>query len=167
MSILLSLIAAVAENGVIGRDNAIPWHLSTDLRRFKALTLSKPVIMGRKTWDSIGLPLPGRLNIIITRDRHLRAEGVIITHSFIEAQAIAWREAKKNNLNEVFVIGGSEIFRQALPCANRLYMTEILAIVEGDTFFPIFNRERWRLSSSQMVPAGEQDSHPTRYIIYE
>jgi len=101
MSIVLSLIVAVAENGVIGRDNAMPWHLSTDLKRFKALTLSKPVIMGRKTWDSIGRPLPGRLNIVITRDEHFKAEGAAVVHSFAEAQALAREEAEKNGIDEV------------------------------------------------------------------
>lgn len=167
MSTVLSLIVAVAENGVIGKDDAMPWHLSTDLKRFKALTLSKPVIMGRKTWDSIGRPLPGRLNIVMTRDEHFKAEGAVIVHSFAEAQALACKEAEKNSIDEVFVIGGSEIFRQALPFADRMYVTEILAVVDGDTFFPAFDHEEWHTVSSQMVPAGEKDSYPTRYIVYE
>ncbi|RCL02732.1 MAG: dihydrofolate reductase [Candidatus Tokpelaia sp. JSC188] len=167
MNVVLSLIAAVGKNSVIGHNNAMPWRLSTDLKRFKTLTLSKPVIMGRKTWNSIARPLPNRLNIIITRDRSFRANGAIIAYSFKEGQAIAQREAKKKNIDEIFVIGGGEIFREALPFAARLHITEILAILEGDTYFPIFDLEKWRLALSEMVPASKKDSHPTRYSVYE
>jgi len=167
MSIAVALIVAIAKNGVIGMDNAMPWHLSTDLKRFKILTLTNPVIMGRKTWASLGRPLPGRLNIVITRDMHFRAEGAVIVHSLAAAREVAVKEAEKNHVDEIFVIGGSEIFRQAMPFVDRMYMTEILAVVEGDTFFPGFEPDDWRAVSSQVVPAGEKDSHPAHYVIYE
>lgn len=167
MRVLLALIAAIAENGVIGKDNAMPWHLSTDLKRFKALTLAKPVVMGRRTWESLGRPLPRRLNIVMTRDRRFKAEGAVVAHSLAQARCIAETYAEQENAAEIFIIGGSEIFRQALPIADKMYVTEILASVEGDTFFPHFEIDSWRAVSSQMIPAGEKDSHPTRYVVYE
>lgn len=167
MSIAVSLIVAVAENGVIGKNNAMPWRLATDLRRFKALTLAKPVIMGRKTWESLGRPLPGRLNIVISRNRQLQADGARVVHSLAQARKLALSEAEKNGAEEIFIIGGSEIFRQALPFADTMYVTEILAAIEGDTFFPSFDPAAWQALSSQIIPAGEKDSHPTRYVIYK
>lgn len=137
----LSLLAAVARNGVIGRDNALPWRLPEDLRRFRALTLGHPVIMGRKTFDSIlaanGRPLPGRENIVVTRSPGYAAAGCRVVHSIAEAIAAA-SEA------EAFVIGGAEIYALALPLAQRLYLTEIDADFEGDAVFPSYDRREWR-----------------------
>ena len=131
----ISLIVAVAENGVIGRDGTMPWRLSTDLKRFKSLTLGHPVIMGRKTWDSLKKPLPERANIVITRDKSFSSEGAIVAHSLSEARQIAQEEAIKAKMDEIFVIGGGAVFKEALPFADRMYVTEILSPVEGDTFF--------------------------------
>ena len=163
----ISLIVAVAENGVIGRDGAMPWRLSTDLKRFKSLTLGHPVIMGRKTWDSLKKPLPERANIVITRDKSFSSDGAIVAHSLSEARQIAEEEAVKAKTDEIFVIGGGAIFKEALPFADRMYVTEILSPVGGDTFFPSFNPENWRALSTEMVPSGPKDTFPTRFVVYK
>lgn len=167
MSIPLCLIVAVTENGVIGRDGAMPWQLSTDLKRFKAITIGKPLIMGRKTWDSLGRPLPGRMNIVITRDPSFAPQGAVVAHSLQAACEAARIEATRADNPAIFVIGGGEIFKQALPFADRMYITEILASIDGDTFFPAFDADKWKAVDVQMVPQGEKDSHPTRYVVYE
>ncbi|WLT09813.1 dihydrofolate reductase [Bartonella apihabitans] len=167
MMTTLSLIVAVAENGVIGRDGAMPWRLSTDLKRFKSLTLGHPVIMGRKTWDSLGKPLPEKANIVITRDKAFSGEGAIVAHSLSEARQIAEEEAIKAKTDEIFVIGGGAIFKEALPFADLMYVTEILSPVEGDTFFPSFDPENWRALSTEMVPERPKDTFPTRFVVYK
>ena len=134
----LTLIAAVARNGVIGKDNALPWRLSEDLKRFKALTMGHPIVMGRKTWESLGRPLPGRSNIVITRTKDYRAEGATVVHTIDEALATAQDAA------EVFVIGGAEIYTMTLPHADCLQLTELAADFEGDVRFPSFDRSQWR-----------------------
>ena len=138
----VALIVAVAANGVIGRDNALPWHIPEDLKWFKRTTLGKPVIMGRKTWDSIGRPLPGRPNIVVTRQPGWSADGAHTTHSLAEALALAERLSPE--AAEAMVIGGSALFAEALPLAGRLYWTEIHADHQGDTVFPPFDRSGWR-----------------------
>jgi len=135
----LSLIAAVAANGVIGSDNALPWRLPEDLKRFKALTLGHPVIMGRKTFESIGRPLPGRRNLVITHNPRYRAEGCEVLTSLEAALA-----ACAGTADEIFVIGGAQIYAEALPLARRLYLTEIRAEFPGDAHFPAFDRGAWR-----------------------
>jgi dihydrofolate reductase len=160
----LALVVAVAENGVIGRAGGLPWRLSTDLKRFKSITMGKPVIMGRKTWESIGKPLPGRLNVVITRDPDYRAEGARMTGSLDEALAVAQRETEAE---VVCIIGGGEIFREALARADRLHVTYVQAEVEGDAYFPPVDEADWEAVSSEDVPAGEKDVHPTRYVVYE
>lgn len=163
----ICLVVAVAENGVIGREGTMPWRLSTDLKRFKSLTIGNPVIMGRKTWESLKSPLVERTNIIVTRDKNFNAEGAIVTHSFAEARREAEEQTNKDDSKFIFVIGGGEIFKLALPFANRMYVTEILLPVEGDTFFPTFNAEDWCALSTEMVPAGPKDSIATRFVVYE
>lgn len=137
---VLTLIAALARNGTIGRDNALPWRIPEDLQRFKALTLGHPVIMGRKTWDSLGRPLPGRLNIVISRDPTYLAAGATVATSLPQAMTLATAQAPE----EIFIIGGAEIYRLALPLAQRLQLTEIDADVDGDAHFPSFDRSHWR-----------------------
>ena len=146
----LTLIAAVARNGVIGRDNRMPWHLPEDLRHFKALTMGHPMIMGRKTWESLPGRLPGRPHIVVTRDDGYRAEGATVVHSLPAAIANA------GDCGEVFVIGGAEIYAQALATADRLQLTEIDADFDGDTTFPAWDRHQWRETSriSQVSAAG-------------
>lgn len=167
MTISTCLIAAVAENGVIGRKGAMPWHLSTDLQRFKALTLGKPIIMGRKTWDSIGRPLPRRTNIVITRDCTFSAEGAVVAHSLSQACSLAKSVASQNDVEEIFIIGGGEIFQQGFSLADKIFLTEVLASIEGDRFFPIFDKEKWTIVQTQDIPKGDKDSHPTRFVVYE
>ncbi len=164
----IAIYVAIAENSVIGRDGGLPWRLSTDLKRFKADTMGKPVIMGRKTYEGIGKPLPGRLNIVVTRDRGWRAEGVEVAHSLDDAIRLAEARVRcMAGVDEVCVIGGGQIYGQALPLADRLHVTHVLAAVEGDAHFPPIDPAVWRLVRSQDVPAGEKDSHATRHSIYE
>jgi dihydrofolate reductase len=164
----LAIYVAIAENGVIGRDNGLPWKLSTDLKRFKATTMGKPIIMGRKTWQSIGRPLPGRLNIVVTRDPDFRAEGAEIVRSLDEGLKLAAVRGRcMTGADEVCVVGGGEIYRQALPLADRLYVTHVLASPDGDTRFPPIDPEVWKAVSTKEFPAGDKDTHPTRYAVYE
>lgn len=167
MQIPVYLIVAVAENGVIGHDGTMPWRLSTDLKRFKSLTMGKPVVMGRKTWVSLGRPLPGRANIVITRDKNFSADGAIVVHSLSEGLRIGRMEAEKANADAVFVIGGGEIFREAMGLAQKMYVTEIQAKIAGDTYFPVFDPMQWRATFAENVPAGEKDTHASRFVVYE
>jgi len=164
----VAIYVAVAANGVIGRDNGLPWRLSSDLKRFKAGTMGKPIVMGRKTFESIGKPLPGRLNIVVTRDRAFRAEGVETAGSLEDALTLARVRGRcMAGADEICVVGGGEIYRQALPLADRLYVTHVLADFDGDARFPEIDRATWRPVASEEVPAGERDSHATRYAVYE
>ena len=141
MTIPLTLVVAMAKNGVIGNRGALPWRIPEDLKRFKALTLGKPCFMGRKTWDSLPKkPLPGRSNIVVTRDPHFRESGAQVAHSFTEALGIAARETPP----EIMVIGGEAIFAAALPLAHRIALTEVMAAPEGDAFMPVFDRTEWQ-----------------------
>lgn len=157
---MISLIAAMAKNRVIGQSNQMPWHLPADLARFKAITIGKTIIMGRKTFASIGKPLPGRRNIVITRG-NLTNEGCEFVHSLEEALDIAGDE------QEVFVIGGGDIFQQALPRATRLYLTLIDLEVEGDTFFPDWDEQQWQLVSEVAHPQDEKTPYPYRFLLLE
>lgn len=134
----ISLISALAQNRTIGIDNTLPWRLPEDLRHFKALTLGHHILMGRKTYESIGKPLPGRTTVIITRGNYAAPEGVKIAHSLQEAIAICGAD------EEIFFVGGAQLYAQALPLADRLYLTEIQAEVEGDAWFPDYDRAQWR-----------------------
>jgi dihydrofolate reductase len=143
----LSLIVAYAQNRVIGRDNTLPWKLPSDLAHFKRTTLGHPIIMGRKTWESLGRPLPGRRNIVITRDANYPAQGAECVTSL--AQAIA----SVQDLEEAFVIGGAQIYQQALPFAQQVIATEVLASIEGDAFFAPLDKAQWIETSRQSHPA--------------
>ena len=148
---MISLILARADNGVIGNKGGLPWRLADDLRRFKALTMGKPCIMGRKTWESLpSRPLPGRTNIVVTRGRAFAAEGVVVVHSFKEALDRVQEESPA----EVMVIGGAEIFAAALPRVTRIYLTEIHAAPEGDVRFPVFAPQQWRESAREDCVSG-------------
>jgi dihydrofolate reductase len=164
----VTIFVAVAQNNVIGREGGLPWRLSSDLKRFKADTMGKPIIMGRKTWAGLGRPLPGRLNIVVTRDKTFRAEGAEIAQSLEDAIALATVRGRcMAGIDEVCIIGGGEIYRQAMPLADRLHVTHVLAEVDGDTLFPEIEPDAWRVVSQEDVPAGEKDSHATRYTVYE
>ena len=159
---MISVIAAVAHNGVIGKENRLLWRISEDLRRFKAITLGHPVVMGRKTWESLGRPLPGRTHVVISRQRGfvpVDAEGkpapdVRVAGSLEEAMAIFPRE------EEVFVIGGGEIYRQAMEIADTFYLTEVEADYEGDTFFPAWDPAGWQELFTERHERGAQFEHP-------
>jgi len=142
--LLISLIVAVAENGVIGRDGGLPWQISADLKHFKTLTMGKPMIMGRKTFDSIGKPLPGRTSIVITRRKDFAPDGVIVANAWPAALEAAAKTLKESDQQEVMVIGGAEIYALAMSGAKRLYVTEVHEVVEGDTVFPEIDKNRWQ-----------------------
>ncbi len=160
------LIVAVAENGVIGSHNTIPWRLKSDLQRFKQITMNKPVIMGRKTFESIGRPLPGRTNIVVTRDTHFQAAGVAVVTSFGAAQAVALGDALRRFATEIAVIGGAEIYAQWLDIGDRIELTEVHASPDGDTRFPSIDPERWEEVARSRHGAGPDDSADYSYVTY-
>jgi dihydrofolate reductase len=160
------LIVAVAENGVIGANGAMPWRLKSDLARLKALTLGKPVVMGRKTFASIGRPLPGRTNIVVTRDAGFRADGVVVTNSFTAAKAIATGDALRRFATEIAVIGGAEIYAQWMDSADRLEITEVHARPDGDTRFPAVDPAAWEEVARVRNPAGSHDTADFSYVTY-
>ncbi|MEO1746892.1 MAG: dihydrofolate reductase [Pseudomonadota bacterium] len=176
---VISMIVAVSENGIIGRDGDMPWRLSSDLKRFKALTLGHPVIMGRKTFESIGKPLPNRLNIVITRDMDWATDGAMRVSSLGAAIELATAnlesihdhaddDADPDELpKEVFIIGGGQIYAQAIDYADALYVTEVLAEIDGDTSYPENDENQFEPTHWEDVPKGEKDSHDTRFVIWE
>jgi len=157
---IVSLIVALDDNGVIGRDGGLPWRLSADLRRFKSLTMGHHLVMGRKTFDSIGRPLPGRTSIVLTRQTGWSAPGVLVAASLADALALAGHDS------EVFVIGGAELFRQAWPRVARLYLTRVHAKVEGDVRLDPWDESRWRLVSRESGPADAQNQYPYSFEVY-
>ena len=160
------LIVAVAENGVIGANGAIPWRLKSDMARLKALTMGKPVVMGRKTFVSIGRPLPGRTNIVVTRDAAYRAAGAVVTTSFADAKAIATGDALRRFATEIAIIGGAEIYAQWMDIADRLEVTEVHARPEGDTYFAAIDPAEWEEVARVRNPAGPDDSADFSYVTY-
>jgi dihydrofolate reductase len=167
VSIPLFCIVAVAENGVIGRANGLPWRLKSDLQHFRALTLGRPVLMGRKTFLSIGRPLPKRTNIVVTRDHAFAAHGVVAAPDIARALAVARSDALRRGADSIAVIGGAEIFRRLLPLARRLELTLVHAHPEGDVVLPDFDRSAWREVSRTEHPAAPGDSASYAFIRYE
>tara|TARA_R110002073_G_scaffold186197_2_gene344759 strand:+ start:2139 stop:2654 length:516 start_codon:yes stop_codon:yes gene_type:complete len=158
--IRLALIVARGTNGVIGRDGDLPWRLKSDLAWFKKVTFGKPVIMGRKTWDSLPKkPLPGRANIVVTRQKDFVADGALICHSLDDAIQTGRQRAKENRIEEVCVIGGTQVFADTLNRADRLYLTEVDASPDGDTFFPDMDESDWTQIAREAHEAGEGDDH--------
>jgi dihydrofolate reductase len=164
---LVTLVVASARNGVIGKDGGLPWRLSSDLKRFKSNTIGRPVIMGRKTFQSIGRPLPGRDNIVVTRDRSFTPEGVVTAPDIAAAVELARAKGREAGKGEICVIGGGEIYRQTFDMADRLIVTFVEAEIDGDTYFPAIDSKVWKEVSSEFHPAGEKDSHATRHVVYE
>ena len=159
---------ARARNGVIGRDGGLPWRLKSDLQLFKRLTLGKPVIMGRKTWDSLPKkPLPGRLNLVLSHDQSFDPFGAIVCESLREAIEIGREQAMEDGVDEICVIGGVAIFEAALPKARRLYLTEVDAEVAGDVVFPPFDETQWREVSREVFAAGEGDDFGYTFRVLE
>jgi dihydrofolate reductase len=165
--IRLSLIAAVAENRVIGFGNDMPWRLSSDMKRFKRLTMGKPVIMGRKTFETLGKPLQGRHNIVVSRRLGFEPAGVTVAPSFEAALIAAEEGARASGDDEIMVIGGGEIYAAAMPLADRLYLTHVEAKPEGDTRFPVIDPAVWRAVSAERWPASDKDSAPTTFVVYD
>ena len=162
----ISLIIAVAENGVIGRNGALPWHVPSDLKTFRRITMGKPVVMGRKTYDLIGKPLPGRDNIVVTRDAGFSADGIDRAASVDDALDIARRKATERGVDEIMVIGGAEIFALTIPLANRIYLTRIHARPDGDVTFPEPDPRIWReVSRSPVTPDPRDDATATLLIL--
>jgi dihydrofolate reductase len=160
------LIVAVADNGVIGARGALPWRLKSDMQRFKALTIGKPVVMGRKTFASIGRPLPGRTNIVVTRDVDFRARGAAVTNSFTGARAVALGDALRRRATDIAVIGGAGIYQQWMDIADRLEVTEVHARPEGDTYFAAIDAATWEEVARVRNPAGPDDSADFSYVTY-
>jgi len=168
----LVLVVARGSNGVIGRDGGLPWRLRSDLQRFKAITVGKPCIMGRKTWESLPLrPLPGRLNVVLTRDEGYeqegRSRGALVCTSLDEALEIAREQAADDGVDEICVIGGVALFAAALPRAKRLYITEVDAAPEGEAVFPDFDESQWTETARETHPAGEKDDHGFTFRVLE
>jgi dihydrofolate reductase len=167
MTFPLVIVVAAAENGVIGRANRLIWRLKTDLRRYRDLTWGKPMIMGRKTYESIGRPLPGRETVVLTRDPAFSAEGVHVVHAWGEAVAKGEDLAARMGADAVSVVGGAEIYRLALPDTQRIHLTEVHTLPEGDTLFPAFDRTAFRETGRVPHPAGPDDEHPFTFIDLE
>lgn len=154
---MISLIVAAAENNAIGKNNQLLWHLPNDLKFFKNTTWGMPVIMGRKTFESVNKPLPGRFNIVITRQPGWKAEGVMVATDLADAL----RKAEETNCKEAFIIGGGEIYKQGIEIAGKIYLTRVHAVLDGDTFFPAVDESEWQLKASQEFSAD--DKHTFAY----
>jgi dihydrofolate reductase len=157
-------------NGVIGKGAALPWRLAADMRRFRALTMGKPVIMGRKTWESLpdrARPLPGRLNLVLSRQPEYEAPGAVVCDDWTEALAIAREQAAEDQVGEICVIGGADLFALALPGAARIYLTEVDGAPDGDVLMPPIDETGWREVSREAVAAGQQDEYATLFRVLE
>jgi dihydrofolate reductase len=163
----IAFVVAVAENGIIGRNGVLPWQLPSDLKRFRKLTLGKPMIMGRKTYASIGRPLDGRDTIVVTRAKDFSAPGVHVAQSIEEAIALGRALAAKRGADEVAVIGGEEVFRLALPLANRIYLTLVHGQPLGDTRFEFPDAKSWRETAREPMVQGPGDQYPADFVVLE
>jgi dihydrofolate reductase len=161
MKTVVSIIAALAENGVIGRDNSLPWHLPADLRHVRRLTTGHHIILGRKNYESLRKPLPDRVNVVVTRNREYDAPGCVVVHSFQEALTRCQGDS------EVFIFGGAELYAQALGLANRMYLTLVHARIEGDTYFPEFNWNDWRELARERHEADGKNPYAYSFITLE
>lgn len=163
----LSLIVAMAQNRVIGRNNNLPWYLPQDLKYFKAVTMGKPIIMGRKTYDSIGKPLPGRPNIVITRNTDWQAEGVSVVHSLEQALELGESLVEINGGDELMLIGGAQLYTTALPQTDRLYLTQVHAEVEGDAYFPEFDLGQWQEIGREDFAADGPNPYDYSFLVLD
>jgi len=164
---ILSMIVATADNNIIGKDNDMPWHLPADLAYFKKVTLGKPIIMGRKTFESIGRPLPGRRNIVISRDESYQAEGIDSVTSVEQALSLVDGSDGNEGAEEIMVIGGGAIYAHCLPKADRLYITHINAAIDGDTQFPNYDDGSWKKTASDVRDSDEKNVHQLDFCVYE
>ena len=161
------LVAAVAENGVIGRGGTLPWRLKSDMQHFRRLTVGRPVVMGRKTYESIGKPLKDRTNIVITRDRGFAAEGIVVANSLETAMDMAREDARQRGAESIAIIGGAGIFSEGLAIADRLEITRVHAAPAGDTFFPSIDGKIWRETARMRQDAAPGDDADVSFITYE
>jgi dihydrofolate reductase len=166
-AVRIAFVVAAATNGVIGRDGALPWRLPSDLKRFRALTLGKPVIMGRKTYLSIGKPLDGRDNIVLSRQPAFRPPGVAVVAEIGEAVQLGRRLAAQKGVDEVAIIGGAEVFRAALPLTDRIYLTSVKATPPGETWLPQFDPQTWQEVAREAMPKGPRDQYCADFIVLE
>lgn len=160
---IISLIAAVAKNNVLGKDNKIPWHLPADMAYFKKITAGHHIVMGSNTFESIGRPLPNRTNIVMAKDKNYKAPGCVVVNSLEEAI----NYAKKNGVKELMICGGEQIYRQFLPLADRIYLTKIKAVFEGDKFFPEVDSKTWKLTKSDNNSPDEENKYEYDFCVYE
>ena len=156
----ISIIVAVAANRAIGLNNKMPWHITEDLQRFKAITMGSPVVMGRKTFESLRSALPGRKNVVITRNSDYKADGAVVVHSLEEAIKAC------EGVEEIFIMGGAQIYEQALPIADRFYLTRVLHDYEADTYFPDWDINEWEVESMEAYECGSEFPHPFQFINY-
>lgn len=157
MTVPVAMVAAVAENGVIGNKGGIPWRLPSDMAFFKRMTMGKPIVMGRKQYESVGKPLPGRTNMVVTRQRGYQPEGVLVVSALEAALEHAQAIASADRASEVMIIGGGNIYAQAMPFADRLYITHVALAPDGDTFFPVIDEAEWEAAETLDVPRTERD----------
>jgi len=163
----IALVVARADNGVIGKDGKLPWHISADLQFFKRITVGKPVIMGRKTYESIGRPLPRRTNIVITRDEHWQAAGVLTATDVASAFALAYEDTHRTGGDEIMVIGGAEIYRQTVARAHRIYLTEVHDAVDGDTVLDLDLASGWREISRERHEPEQADAPAFSFVVLD
>ena len=164
---VIALVVAMGENGAIGRGGDLPWRLSSDMRYFRKITMDKPIIMGRLTFESLGRVLDGRLNIVLTRNAAFEVPGAVMAYNLEEALDVARREAKRSGVNEIMVIGGADVFRAVLPQAGRIYLTEVEAAPNADTWFPPLDTSDWHEVSRQTHPAGPKDDHGFSFVVLD
>lgn len=155
---MISIIVALSENNVVGRDNRLPWRLSADLKRLKSLTMGHHIIMGRKTWESLGRALPGRTNVVITSDKNYNADGAVVVHSLEEALKVSSKDV------EIFIFGGGKVFSEALGRVDKIYMTVVHTTVSGDTFFPELNNSEWHEISREDFQADEKNEYDFSFV---
>lgn len=163
----IALVVAVAENGVIGWQGGLAWHQSSDLKFFRKVTMNKPLVMGRKTFESIGKPLDGRDNIVITRNTSFESPGILVAANLEDALQLAQEKAHERGVDEISIIGGAQIYELTLPVADRIYLSEIHASPEGDTFFPEIDKAQWRETSRERHTAGPKDSADFSIVVLE
>ena len=164
---IVALVVAKAENGAIGRGGVLPWHLRSDMRYFREITMGKPIVMGRRTFKSLPRVLDGRLNIVLSRDRGFVAPDAVMAHSLKEGLDAARASAARTGASEIMIIGGEELFREVLPQADRIYLTEVHASPKADTWFPDLDPNEWRELSREAHPAGPKDDHDFSFVVLD
>jgi dihydrofolate reductase len=164
---IIALVVAKAENGAIGRGGNLPWHLRSDMRYFRSITMGKPIVMGRRTFGSLPRVLDGRLNIVLTRNAAFEAPGAVMAYNLEEALDVARKEAAKAGVNEIMIIGGEDVFREVLPQADRIYLTEVHAAPHADTWFPALDPSEWREVSRERHEAGTNDDHDLSFVVLD